>query len=274
MEKPGQRTSGRKSAEPLTAPVPKGFGRIRRVRGNGRRKYPAIRRHAAPGVPPTGDGRTTAPVTIRTSPVAPASPRRPRHCCRCSRRVHARPAYETRSMRSAEELATAQCASSQPRRGSPPAPPRFAGRSRSPCARRRRRRGGRRGATAVEAAGGRGRRPPRPGLLDASRPKSRTSAARTASGPRPVCRTALAGQGGGRAPGQGRGQQRGVRLVLRVRLREAAALHPLRRDGERQFRVVRHLVQVLVELARRVRRVQDLLLGAPALRGPLLEQAQ
>ncbi len=87
-------------------------------------------------------------------------------------------------------------------------------------------------------------------------------------------RTPLAGQRGRRTTGQGIGEQRGVRLVLGVRVRVAAALHALRGDRERQLRVVLHLDQVVVEDPRRVGRVHDLLLGAPALRGPLLEQAQ
>src|SRR5439155_13488105 len=87
-------------------------------------------------------------------------------------------------------------------------------------------------------------------------------------------RQTRAGQRGRRVPGEGGGEQGGVRLVLGVRLGITAALHTLRGDREGECRVVVHLGQVLVELARRVRRVQDLLPGAPALRGPLLEQAE
>ena len=159
-------------------------------------------------------------------------------------------------MRSAEALATAQCASCQPRSAAA-RPPAAGVLGTGSVTVRTVGLGGR----AVPAAARPRRRHLRAGRCSASRPKSRTSAARTASGPVAVAggravRAALAGQRGRRRAGQRGGQQRGVRLVLGVRLRVAAALHPLRGDGQRQPRVAGHLGQVLVELPRRVDRVQ------------------
>ena len=138
-----------------------------------RRELPYAVTGSAARAPVRGDPAHYCAVTIRTSRrgrrgiAAPASslPALPR-----SAAVHARPAYETCSMCSAAEWATAQCASSQPRRaasarGRPPAP---AGLSPVPSRR----------------APSPALRPPAPRRAVAAprRPNSRTSAARTFAG--------------------------------------------------------------------------------------------
>src|SRR3954470_9611012 len=72
-----------------------------------------------PGMTPASERPHYCPVTIRTASAdfcAPAVPAAllARHWLSVLPAVHSRPAYDTRSMCSAEELATAQCASCQP----------------------------------------------------------------------------------------------------------------------------------------------------------------
>ncbi|CAM5733390.1 hypothetical protein SFUMM280S_04445 [Streptomyces fumanus] len=64
----------------------------------------------------------------------------------------------------------------------------------------------------------------------------------------PGCRRRAArpGQGGGGVAGEGGGEQRGVRLVLGVGVREGAALHALGGVGQRRVRVAGDLDQVVV----------------------------
>ena len=74
------------------------------------------------------------------------------------------------------------------------------------------------------------------------------------------------------SPDQRPGQHLGLVGPLLVRLREGRALHPLGRVGDPHLLPAAHLLQRGVEPVGRVPRVPDLLRGAPALAGPLLEQ--
>ena len=76
----------------------------------------------------------------------------------------------------------------------------------------------------------------------------------------------------GRVAAQRRRQRAGVGLVVGVRVGEAGALHLLRGLGDLQLLVAVDLRQRVVERVGRVHRVADLVHGAPALRGPLLEE--
>ena len=69
---------------------------------------------------------------------------------------------------------------------------------------------------------------------------------------------------GGAAAGERRGQQRGVRLVLGVRLRVAAALHALRGDGQRQPRVAGDLARDGRRTSPRSTQGPDLLARCPS----------
>ncbi len=83
-----------------------------------------------------------------------------------------------------------------------------------------------------------------------------------------------AGESGGGVAGQRRREHAALALVVAVGLREAALLDLLGDLRDVGALVALHFTSASIELVRRVDRVQDLLLGAPALARSLLEEPE
>ena len=253
-DKNGQKRSGPKGLPNPCSPL---FSRASTDAGATRRK-PAHTARGPDGRNPSGRGPVRlryCAVTIRTASAArsalpaPAAPP-VRHWLSVFPAVHSRPAYETRSMCSAEALATAQCASCQPRSRTPRP-------GRSPCRRSRAACTVRPPSSASVAARGRRRRGRRLGA-DLGRGRVQHVPPEVPDERAPhLVRT----RGPGRLPE--RPSQVSVAADCPVRAAAssaasgsclayacgiAAALHALRGDGQRQPRVAGHLGQVLVEL--------------------------